>query len=158
MLVAIELLKERSPAHQSITGGIVVAWHLSGQISIGESHSKLVGLFEACTDDLDRGVAFAGSTLWIDFVNADWSIEESGLTIGEYISEDSVVCVLLDHLWSCYELGPLMANVALTPGVWSSKEVNGVSGILAASNLDHIGQIGTVVALGNPLGLPLTLG
>ena len=71
LILAFELLEHGRAANQS--PGVVVerAVDFTGKSTIGETHSELVGVDEACANNLDDGAASAWSTLWFYLENAD---------------------------------------------------------------------------------------
>lgn len=136
----------------------------SRQISVSEAHFELVRVLEACANNLNNCVTFAGATLGVNFINTDGRVEKTTVTTGEDVREDtlisarSLLCRGLDNHLGCSDCGfAAMADIALTPGVGAAHLVESVCCKLAASYFVEKRQLLSLVIIADSLRVPLSL-
>jgi hypothetical protein len=69
------------------------------EIAIGKSYSQFLRVDKASSCDVNLGVSFRWSTSGENVVDSNRSIKEDRIIICIHVSEDSVVCVGLNHFW-----------------------------------------------------------
>ncbi len=75
---------------------IIIASHFLAQIPIGESHSQLVRVDEACAYYVDERVAWGWAALGRDLVDSDGRVEHCWVLIGKDISKESILSILVN--------------------------------------------------------------
>lgn len=91
MSLAIKLLKERRTADQHLILSVVVAWHFTREVTVSEPDLEFIGVLEACSNDLNHSVTLAWTTLGIDLIHSDGSIEQTSIAASLDIGEDALI-------------------------------------------------------------------
>lgn len=165
MSFSVKLFEKWSSANDHLILSVVMARHFPREVSVGESDSQFVAVHETSSHNLNHCVALAGTAFRINFINANWSVEEAAITACENVRKyalfgsRSLLGVGLDDHFRRFDHGlASMANVTLTPRVGSASHIKSKCRKFAARNLVEFRQLLAFNIVGDLLGIPKRLG
>jgi hypothetical protein len=115
---------------------------------------------------LNNGVAFAWSTLRVDFIYTDGCVEKTSIATSKYVCKNTLLSTsttllgrrLNNHFWRFDHGLSTMADISLTPRVGTSLHIECVRGKLAADHLLKLWKLLTINVVGDFFRVPLSFG